>query len=83
MIKALRVLKVCRKTAVAARRIALQMIQMNIVSAPDEHEHEICYRHREHHAGPQRQLGNNIILDFSTDINLENRTLKVCYRKKL
>ncbi|MDU7381622.1 MAG: IS110 family transposase [Enterobacteriaceae bacterium] len=36
MIEALRVLKVCRKTAVAARRIALQMIQMNIVSAPDE-----------------------------------------------
>ena len=36
MIKALRVLKVCRKTAVSARRIALQMIQMNIVSAPDE-----------------------------------------------
>lgn len=28
MIEALRVLKVCRKTAVAARRIALQMIQM-------------------------------------------------------
>lgn len=36
MIEALRVLKVCRKTAVAARRTALQMIQMNIVSAPDE-----------------------------------------------
>jgi transposase len=36
MIEALRVLNVCRKTAVAARRIALQMIQMNIVSAPDE-----------------------------------------------
>jgi hypothetical protein len=36
MIEALRVLKVCRKTAVAARRIALQMIQMNIVSSPDE-----------------------------------------------
>lgn len=36
MIEALRVLKVCRKTAVAARRIVLQMIQMNIVSAPDE-----------------------------------------------
>jgi hypothetical protein len=32
MIEALRVLKVCRKTAVAARRIA-PMIQMNIVSA--------------------------------------------------
>lgn len=32
MIEALRVLKVCRKTAVAA----LQMIQMNIVSDPDE-----------------------------------------------
>lgn len=36
MIEALRVLNVCRKTAVAARRIALQMIQMNIISAPDE-----------------------------------------------
>lgn len=36
MIETLRVLKVCRKTAVAARRIALQIIQMNIVSAPDE-----------------------------------------------
>src|SRR3546814_9392475 len=31
----LRVLKVCRKTAVAARRIALQLIQMDIISAPD------------------------------------------------
>lgn len=36
MIEALRVLKVCRKTAVAARHTALKMIQMNIVSAPDE-----------------------------------------------
>jgi len=35
MIESLRILKVCRKTAVAARRIALQMIQMNIVSAPN------------------------------------------------
>jgi len=35
MVEALCVLKVCRKTAVAARCIALQMIQMNIVSAPD------------------------------------------------
>lgn len=35
MIESLRLLKVCRKTAVAARRIALQMIQMNIVSAPN------------------------------------------------
>lgn len=35
MIEALRVLKVCRKTAIAARRVALQMIQMNIISAPD------------------------------------------------
>jgi len=31
----LRVLKACRKTAVAARRIALQMIQNTIVCAPD------------------------------------------------
>lgn len=35
MIEALRVLKACRKTAVAARRIALQMIQNTIVCAPD------------------------------------------------
>src|SRR5699024_10580334 len=32
----LRVLKASRKTAVAARRIALQMIQVNIVAAPDQ-----------------------------------------------
>ena len=36
MIESLRVLKACRKTAVAARRIALQMIQNTIVCAPDE-----------------------------------------------
>ena len=36
MIKSLRVLKACRKTAVAARRIALQMIHNTIVCAPDE-----------------------------------------------
>src|SRR3954468_18173075 len=35
MIEALRVLKACRKTAVAARRVALQMIQNPIVCAPD------------------------------------------------
>ncbi len=35
LVESLRVLKVCRKRAIAARRIALQMIQMNIVSAPD------------------------------------------------
>ena len=35
MIESLRVLKTGRKTAIAARRVALQMIQMNIVSAPD------------------------------------------------
>lgn len=35
MIEALRVLVACRKTAVAARRIALQMIQNTIVAAPD------------------------------------------------
>ncbi|SEG88057.1 Transposase [Marinobacterium lutimaris] len=35
MVEALRVLKVCRKTAVAARRVALQMIQTQIVSAPE------------------------------------------------
>lgn len=36
MIESLRVLKACRKTAVAARKIALQMIQNTIVCAPDE-----------------------------------------------
>jgi hypothetical protein len=35
MEESLRVLKVCRKTAIAARRIALQMIQMDIISAPE------------------------------------------------
>lgn len=35
MIEALRVLNACRKTAVAARRVALQMIQNTIVCAPD------------------------------------------------
>ena len=41
LVEALRVLKVCRKTAVAARRVALQMIQMNIVSAPDSLREEL------------------------------------------
>jgi transposase len=36
MIESLPVLKACRKTAVAARRVALQMIQNTIVCAPDE-----------------------------------------------
>jgi transposase len=36
MIEALRVLKACRKTAVAARRVALQMIHNTIICAPDE-----------------------------------------------
>lgn len=35
MVESLRVLKVCRKTAVSARRIALQLIQNTIVCAPD------------------------------------------------
>ncbi len=35
-IESLRVLKVCRKTAVAARKIGLQMIHTTIVCAPDE-----------------------------------------------
>lgn len=35
MIEALRVLKVCRKTAVAARKVALQLIHNTIISAPD------------------------------------------------
>jgi transposase len=36
MIESLRVLKACRKTAVQARRIALQMIGNTIVAAPDD-----------------------------------------------
>jgi transposase len=36
MIESLRVLKACRKTAVAARKVALQMIQNTIICAPDE-----------------------------------------------
>src|SRR6476620_7467997 len=35
MTEALRVLSACRKTAVAARRVALQMIQNTIVCAPE------------------------------------------------
>jgi len=35
MVESLRVLRVCRKTAVNARRIALQMIQATIIAAPD------------------------------------------------
>lgn len=36
MIESLRVLKACRKTAVAARRVALQMMHNTIICAPDE-----------------------------------------------
>ena len=36
MVESLRVLKVCRKTAIEARRIALQMIQMNVISSPEK-----------------------------------------------
>lgn len=36
MVESLRVLRVVRKTAVAARRVALQMLQTQIVSAPEE-----------------------------------------------
>lgn len=36
MIESLRVLRACRKTAVAARRVALQMIHNTIVCAPDD-----------------------------------------------
>ena len=35
MVESLRVLSACRRTAVAARRVALQMIQNTIVCAPD------------------------------------------------
>jgi transposase len=36
MIESLRVLRACRKTAVAARRVALQLIHNTIVCAPDD-----------------------------------------------
>ena len=36
MVESLRVLTVCRKTAVAARRVALQIIQTTIVCAPTD-----------------------------------------------
>lgn len=36
MIESLRVLKACRKTAMAARRVALQLIHNTVVCAPDE-----------------------------------------------
>lgn len=36
MVESLRVLRVCRKSAVQARRVSLQMIQMSIVCAPDK-----------------------------------------------
>lgn len=36
MIESLRVLKTCRKIAISARRVALQIIHSNIISAPDE-----------------------------------------------
>jgi transposase len=41
MVESLRVLKACRKTAVAARRIALQMIQNTIVMSPVEFEQQM------------------------------------------
>lgn len=36
MIESLRVLKTCRKTAISARRVALQIIHSYIISAPDK-----------------------------------------------
>ena len=39
MIESLRVLKTCRKTAISARRVALQIIHSNIISAPDASEY--------------------------------------------
>jgi len=36
MIESLRVLKTCRKTAIAARKVALQLIHSTIVCAPDD-----------------------------------------------
>ncbi|MCI3945187.1 IS110 family transposase [Pseudomonas syringae] len=42
MVESLRVLKVCRKTAIQARRVTLQLIQNTIVSAPDELREHLC-----------------------------------------
>lgn len=36
MIESLRVLKTCRKAAISARRVALQIIHSNIIFALDE-----------------------------------------------
>ena len=48
MVESLRVLKACRKTAVAARRFALQMIHNTIVCAPEDLR-EMCLDLRSHH----------------------------------
>lgn len=57
MIEALRILKVCRKTAVAARRIALQMIQMNILSRTENTFIQCAVKSRP--SGRGRQLPNS------------------------
>ncbi|TMO64575.1 IS110 family transposase [Pseudoalteromonas aurantia] len=46
MVESLRVLKSCRKSAVAARTVALQMIRTSIVSAPDELRETLRYMTR-------------------------------------
>ena len=51
MVESLRVLTACRKTAVAARRVALQMIQNTIVCAPDGLR-DVAARHDTHAAHP-------------------------------
>lgn len=70
MIEALRVLKVCRKTAVAARRVALQMIQMNTVSAPDELRDQIRHLTR-------MQL-NRTLASWRPDVTAYRNVLDAC-----
>jgi transposase len=50
MIESLRVLMTCRKTAVTARRVALQLIHNTIVCAPDELRDQLRNMTRTHSA---------------------------------
>ncbi|GAA2406584.1 hypothetical protein GCM10010404_75880 [Nonomuraea africana] len=48
MVESLRVLRIARTTAVKARRVALQMLLAQIVSAPDERRDQLCNLTRMH-----------------------------------
>ena len=61
MIRSLRVLKACRKTAVSSRRIALQMIHNTIVCAPDglgDHHRYRSLANRSEDQGLRRELAS-------------------------